>query len=182
MQGAAATDDKRSAALLPYPKYEPQPGPRSRYIRYEFKARTLGQLQKWAGDDGAGAVAEAMHYALSAWLMNSPHSTAENLSAVASRWEHLRAVHCIPRLTNRPWQSRLAYMAPADRKAVEVMAADLLAQWEAAGSPGLHRAIERTQQTIHSARMAAEDRQTAREAVELIFQKEAPWPLPISSA
>jgi hypothetical protein len=133
----------------------------------------LAQLEKWAGNDGAGAVTEATHFALTVWLMNSPHSMGKECSAVLSRWEHLRAQHRTPNVRGRRWRSPLACMATADRQAIEAAAADLLAQWEAAGSPGLGRAIERTQQIIHSARIAAEDRRIAREAIDHLFQENA---------
>lgn len=80
--------------------------------------------------------------------------------------DYLRAKLRLPRVSPQPWRPKLAYASAAERQEVEATANRLLCQWEAAGSPGLTRAIERTQQLIHSARVAAEERRIARKAVE----------------
>jgi hypothetical protein len=170
MQDSAAPDDRGSPALRRYPEAVQRGGERSRYIRYEFRARTLAELEAWARDDGAAAVADAQHHALTTYQMNSAHSTAADCSAVVKWWEHLRSNLNTPKLTRHPWRSSLSPMSPADRQGIEDRATRALSEWQAAGSPHLTGAIEHTQQLIHSARMAAEDRQAAREAVEQILK------------
>jgi hypothetical protein len=150
-------------------------GERSRYVRAEFKARTLDELRARCGEDGAAAVEEARHYALVTWLMHSDaHTGAEQTAALHYRG-HVRAALGTPKLSPHPWRSPLRLLSVADRQAVEATGKRLLSDWEAAGSPGLIRAIENAQQLVHSARIARNERQAAMEGVDFILNNGGPY-------
>lgn len=106
--------------------------------------------------------------------MHSDTYTGPELSAALHHQEHVRAVLCIPKLTAHPWRSPLRLMSLADRQAVEATGKRLLSDWEAAGSPGLTRAIEHTQQIVHSARIARNEREAAMEGVNFILNNGGP--------
>lgn len=149
-------------------------GPNSRYVRVEFRAQTLEELRTACGEHGNAAVEEARFYAATAWKMGGEDFTGGN--ELGRYWQYIRATLKFPRVDNRPWQSDLLHVSPADRNAIIATALRVLAEWAKAGSPFLNRGIETTQQQVHSACVAAAERQEAREAVEaIIFQGEPAW-------
>jgi hypothetical protein len=139
---------------------------------HEFKAQTLEELRKACGDDGDAAVEEARHYAAMAWKMRCDDFSGGN--ELALHHDHIRAALNVPRIDRQPWRPALLHHSTAYRSAVIAKAHAVLAQWEEAGSPGLSRAIEQTQQLVHHAGVTAAKRQEALEAVERIIFKESP--------
>lgn len=87
--------------------------------------------------------------------------------------EQQRAKLSLPRHDNQPWRPALACLAGTERERVETVALHVLTEWEAAGSPRLTNAIERTQQRVHSAVFRADQRREALAAVEsILFSKD----------
>jgi hypothetical protein len=174
LRATASFEDRKAPALAPMPEPVFAPNERSRYVRPEFKARTLEELRTRCGADGEAAVQEARHSALAAWLMNSEGYTAAERTASFRYRQHVRAVLSTPRVQSYPWRSPLRLLSTADRRAAEATGNGLLADWEAAGSPGIVRAIEHTQQILHSARVSRLERQVALEAVMLKLNNGGP--------
>lgn len=152
---SAALDDLKSGS--------DRTGKRGRYIRHEFRARTLEDLRSWAKRDGPAAVEEARLSALTTWMMWRDDNPAGSLPAVAQHRAATRQRLGFPSFY--PWRDKAACSTPA----VAAIAAQMLAAWEADGSPHLLKAIHQTQQHIHSARLAADERRVASEALEAIL-------------
>lgn len=150
-----------------------QRGPNSRYVPAEFKAQTLDELRERCGEHGAAAVEDARCFAASMWRAHQPdYSGGHELALYA---DHQRAKLRLPRLNNQPWRPALVHASPAERERVETTAHHVLAEWEAAGSPRLTTAIERTQKRVHCAVFAADQRREALAAVEsILFPKDQP--------
>ena len=149
-------------------------GPNSRYVRAEFRAQTLEELRTACGEHGKAAVEEARFYAASTWTMKEGCSDGNELLRY---WQYIRVTLGFPRVDHRLWQSDLLYLSPATRNPVIAVARRVLAEWEKAGSPYLSRGLETTQQQVHSASVAAAERQEAREAVAyaIIFKESPAW-------
>lgn len=128
---------------------------RARYIRYEVRAQTLGQLRTWANEHGRAAVEEARLSALLVWMMGRGDNPPGSIGAVAQHRAHTRQRLGFPSFY--PWRDKPAWSTPG----AEAMTNKMLATWEAEGSPHLLNAIQQTQQHIHSARLAADERRTA---------------------
>lgn len=149
----APDEDGGNPALIAPPFHTRK---RGGYIPAVYKAQTLDQLSKWAGEYGEAAVTEARWCALSVWLMNGPTTgQLRNPTAVVS----LSIVLCCeadrvslgyPLVGGVVPPPRLGTLSPNSQDEARRTAQDTLEDWEQACFPHLTKSIERVQTFINN--------------------------------
>lgn len=140
-----AANRPRRYARPPRPVPQLREGTRpdgSRYIPVTIWPRTLADLRLLGRDFGEAAVAEARWGAIGVWFLNG-EEVLRNPSAVAfeaMRLMHGRDRHYMgwPRHDGLPWpMPALDGLSLESRQEAERVAAETLADWQAAGEPYL---------------------------------------------
>jgi hypothetical protein len=148
------------------------------YTRYNYFAETLEELEQKLGVHGPSAVAVVRWAAVSLWLRRSwPEREREGLlsntyseagRAVRVMKDADRTRFDYPRSDGKSWSCPLEGLPPEDAAAVRRIAEQTVADWERAGSPGLHRPdrIKQEQQYVMAC-VAAQKRQREAAAQEI---------------
>ena len=149
----AFKEDLTDPALTPYPLHIRK---RGGYTPADYRARTLDQLSKWAGQYGEAAIAEARWSALATWLMHGP--TPGQLSHPADvvylsidlcrEADRESLGYPIANRTVRP--ARLDALSLKSQDEARRTAQDTLDDWEWAGSPHLTSNIQWVQMYVNA--------------------------------
>lgn len=125
------------------------PNLNSRYVRPDHRASTLDELRSRCGPLGPQAVVAAEYGGASAWLMGMGHELNQ-FTRLGRRGVHYAAGNANTIIRTGEAKPLPEDMTPPQRSRLAAAAAEVVAAYRRAGSPGLLKKIHSTQHFVHS--------------------------------
>lgn len=121
----------------------------SRYVRPDYRASTLDELRERCGPLGPQAVVAAEYGAAAVWLMGMGHEI-NRFTRLGQRGVHYAAGNANTIIRTGKAKPLPSDMTSPQRSRLAAAAAEVVAAYKRAGSPGLLTRIHSTQHFVHS--------------------------------
>lgn len=126
------------------------PDVNSRYVRPDYRASTLDELRERCGPLGPQAVVAAEYGGAVGWIMHMSHEDLSRLTPLGRRGVSYAAGNANNIIRTGQAKPLPSDMTSPQRSRLAAAAAEVVASYRRAGSPGLLKRIHSTQHFVHS--------------------------------